>query len=276
MIMPAEPKIGDAYRAENLPRVVFEQVAVKAIGKTVAGPTGPIEGAMVGEELHMEGDLEDKTFAPGYGEFFSGYQAKNNFEANVLTVPADALDEPTPLELQAIQTGADRSFVAARAGNWRAAAAAMIELETARLGLWPHNLPELLGRQLDDALAVLSNHIHAERGRRAAGAALTVASAGLDLALRYRPPAEIDLARFELRTRHLMLDAATRESDAVSGDVTTLEWIRDRLALEGSQARAVSAQLRYLEAAAEAGEFDAVGRAAVRLRDTTSALEPTA
>jgi hypothetical protein len=276
MIMPAEPKIGDVYRAENLPGVVFEQVTVKSIGKTVAGPTGPIEGAMVGEELHMEGDLEDKTFAPGYGEFFSGYQAKSNVEANALTVPADALDEPTPPELQAIQTGADRAFVAARAGNWRAAGAAMRELEKARQGLRTPKLPELLGRQLDDALAALSTDIRAERSRGAAGAALTVASAGLDLALRYRQPAEIDLARFEFGTRQLMLDASTREGDAVRGDVTTLEWIRDRLALEDAQARAVSDQLRYLEGAAEAGEFDAIGRAAVRLRKTISALEPTA
>lgn len=276
MIMPADPKVGDVYRAENMPGVVFEQVTVKAIGKTVAGPTGPIKGAMVGEELHMEGDLEDKTFAPGYGEFFSGYQAKQNFEANALTVPADALDEPTPPELQTVQTGADRAFVAARAGDWRAAGRAMLELDEARLGLRTHSPPELLGRQLSDALAALSDHVRAERSRSAAGAALTVASAGLDLALHYRPPAEIDLARFELRIRQLMVDAATREGDAVKGDVTTLEWIRDRLALDGLQARDVNAQLRYLEAAAEAGEFAAVVRAATRLRETINALEPRA
>jgi hypothetical protein len=276
MIMPADPQVGDVYRAENMPGVVFEQVTVKAIGKPVAGPTGPIEGAMVGEELHMEGDLEDKTFAPGYGEFFSGYQAEQNFEANALTVPADALDEAPPAELQTLGVGADRAFVAARAGDWREARAAERGLNEALVGLRARNLPELLGRQLSDALDALTNHIRGERRRAATAAALAVASAGLDLELRYRQPVEIDLARFELRTRQLSLDAAARDGDAVRGEVTTLQWIRDRLALEGTQARNVDAQLRYLEAAAEAGEFEAIERAAARLRETIRDLEPTA
>jgi hypothetical protein len=69
MIMPAHPKVGDVYRTENVPGLVFEQVTVRTVGTTVDGPHGPIEGAMVGEELHQDGKREAKTFAPGYGEF---------------------------------------------------------------------------------------------------------------------------------------------------------------------------------------------------------------
>ena len=35
---------------------------------------GPVarSRALVGSELHADGSREDKTFAPGYGEFFTG------------------------------------------------------------------------------------------------------------------------------------------------------------------------------------------------------------
>jgi len=64
MIMPAHPKVGEAFRTENIPGLVFEQVTVKTVGKTVQGPSGPVEGAMVGQELHDDGKTSDKVFAP--------------------------------------------------------------------------------------------------------------------------------------------------------------------------------------------------------------------
>ena len=72
MIMPANPQVGDVYFPENTPGFVFEQVRVKAVDQTVQGPRGPVEGAIVASELHQDGAREDKTFAPGYGEFFTG------------------------------------------------------------------------------------------------------------------------------------------------------------------------------------------------------------
>ena len=107
MIMPAHPKVGDVYRTENIPGVAFEQVTVRKVGVTVEGPSGPIRGAMVGEELHQdETALEPKTFTPGHGEWFSG--AGHDFEANALAVPADALRTPTPAELTTLSTSADQ------------------------------------------------------------------------------------------------------------------------------------------------------------------------
>jgi len=89
MIVPEHPRVGDVYRTENIPGLVFEQVTVKAVGRTVVGPSGAVDGAMVGQELHVdEVRLEEKTFAPGRGEWFCG--SGGSFEANALTVPADA------------------------------------------------------------------------------------------------------------------------------------------------------------------------------------------
>jgi hypothetical protein len=52
--------------------------------------------------------------------------------------------------------------------------------------------------------------------------------------------------------------------------------IQDRLALEAPDAGSVDDELRFLEAAAEAGELAAVADAAARLRGTVEGLAPRA
>jgi hypothetical protein len=72
MIMPAKPTVGNIYRPENAPEVVFEEVRVQKVDQTVSGPSGNISGAIEVMELHMDGTREGKVFAPGYGEFSTG------------------------------------------------------------------------------------------------------------------------------------------------------------------------------------------------------------
>jgi hypothetical protein len=66
--------------------------------------------------------------------------------------------------------------------------------------------------------------------RSGRNAALDLVQAVLDLELRYRPPAEIDRARFDLWARQAQVDAVAGRPSAVAGDVAVLEWIRDRFA----------------------------------------------
>ena len=94
MIMPARPKLGDVSRPENIAGLVWEEVAVKTIGKTVSGPFGPVRGAMVGRELHDDGSFSDKVFAPGYGEFYTAHEG--DVEALAVAVPTDARSGPVP------------------------------------------------------------------------------------------------------------------------------------------------------------------------------------
>jgi hypothetical protein len=72
MIMPADPQEGDVYRPENIPGLVYEEVTVQSSGKTVHGPQGLVDEAIVVEELHQDGETEGKIFARGYGEFLTG------------------------------------------------------------------------------------------------------------------------------------------------------------------------------------------------------------
>ena len=270
MIMPARPQVGDVYRTENIPGVAFEEVTVKRVGTTVEGPTGPIDGAMVGQELHLdERALEGKTFAPGYGEFFSG--SGRDFEANALAVPADAASGPEPSELDALSRDAGEAFAAARSNDWGAASAAARGMATAWDAI-ARGAPERLSAQMSAALDALDRAVGARERVQASLAALDVAQAALDLGLRYRSPAEVDAARFRLWARQLAVDALAGDPGAVMGDVAALAWIRDRLTLPTADANRIDDRLRYLEAAAQADEFPAVVGAARELRDSFQGL----
>ena len=116
MIMPAEPKVGDVYRPENIPGLVFEEVTVKAVDQTLDGPPGPVEGGLRGRGTPpLDNNSEEKTFAPGYGEFLTG--GGGDLEALALAVPTDALGGPEPTELATLKTGAGAVFEAASPGT---------------------------------------------------------------------------------------------------------------------------------------------------------------
>ncbi|HKZ54638.1 MAG TPA: hypothetical protein VJ123_04090 [Anaerolineales bacterium] len=273
MIMPANPQVGDVYRPENIPGLVFEEVTVQSIDVTVDGPRGPVHGAIVVQELHMDGAYEDKTFAPGYGEFSTG--SGDNLEALALGVPTDALPGPVPAELATLLSGAVAIFDAAPANDWPAASVTLGTMTTAWDAYRAGGAPPMLDAQMSAALDALSRAVDARNPSQARQAALDIAQASLDFQLRHRPPAEIDLARFDLWAHQLLVDAEADDPGAVSGDVATLEWMRDRFAhtLGSADTGQVDALLGELRAAAaDTEDLAAVTAAAVRLRDLLARL----
>jgi hypothetical protein len=226
---------------------------------------------MVGEELHDDGTFSDKVFAPGYGEFYSAHQG--DVEALALAVPTDAVPEPPPTELRALDRGAAEAFDAAQARDWKAASASAEELSTAwrahRAGEVPPRLVAPMVRALDGLDGAI-----ADRDRATAGtAAIDVAQAALDLELQYRPPAEIDLARFELWVRQVLVDAQAGDLTGVSGDVAALEWVRDRFAhtLEDTDLTRVDTRLAALRESVVDQDLGAAADEAVGLRDALGA-----
>jgi hypothetical protein len=238
MIMPADPQPGDVYFSENTPGFVFEQVTVKAVGKTVQGPQGPVEGAIVGAELHQDGSRENKTFVPGYGEFFTG--AGGDVEALALAVPADELPGPVPPELETLASGS--STMATMKQAWRS--------------FQTRQVPPRLKGVMDDALARQS--------------AFDIATAALDLQLRYRTPAEIDRERFDLWARRLTVDAAAGNAIGVTGDLVVLEWIRDRIlhTLDKVDRTRINTHLGALRANVNDEDLSAAAAEATRLQNT--------
>lgn len=278
MIMPADPQVGDVYRPENIPGVVFEEVTITSVDQTLDGPQGPVAGTIVAEELHMDGICENKAFAPGYGEFASGVGGDR--EVLALAVPTDALDEATPVELDTLYTGAADVFAAAATGDWEAAATTAQTMtaawESYRTG---GEVPPLLEAQMNRMLDALFGDalVPALDARNAAGtrkAAIDVAQATLDLRLRYEMPTEIDTARFGLWIDQLLVDAAADDPGALTGDVATLEQVRDRIAhtLAGADLEQVDTLLEELRTAADDEDLAAAAETGAQLRDLMTTL----
>lgn len=198
MIMPAKPKVGDVYRAENIPAKAFEEITVKAVGQTVAGPNGPVTGAITVQELHMDGLLEEKVFAPGYGEF-STSSVDGDVEPMALATPTDARRGPMPGWLDAFSTAAVAAF-----GTGKAATAEFRAAEVPEK--FADYVPTLLGRP---------------------EAAFDLALAALDLRLQYEAPKAVDRRRFDLWARRALAERGSR--GALLGDVTVLELIWARI-----------------------------------------------
>jgi hypothetical protein len=271
MIMPAAPKVGDAYRPENIAGLVFEEVTVKVVDQTVAGPRGPVHGAITIRELHDDGNVEDKVFAPGYGEFFTG--SGGDVEALALAVPTDSLPGGVPRMLETFSSGADSAFAAVGSGRWSLTSRSVSRMSAAwaayrRTGDVPRRLVAPTGgtvEALGEAVAV--------RDRAAARqAALDVARAALDLELQYRPAAEVDLGRFDTWLRQVLVDVESRDHGALLGDVATLEWIRDRLetVLDRVQLTRLDTLLKELRTKAADGEYAAASKTAAELRELLS------
>jgi hypothetical protein len=272
MIMPGEPHVGDVYRPENIPGLIFEQVTVKDIAQTREGPVGKVKGVMVGQELHMEGDFEDKTFAPGYGELRSGLG--EDYEANALAIPVDALSQPLPPELPKLSSNAILVLDAIRMQDWGKAEAGIGDSRAAYDAYQKRQPPKELDAQARDALDGLANAVQTRDPHAAPIAALNVALAATDMMLRYQRPEEIDAMRFDLWCRQLIVDAEIGEKGFTAGDVATLGWLRDRMALDHDSAQRVDDQLRFLVAATDAKDMTSTATAAERLRKTLLALAP--
>lgn len=279
MIMPAHPNVGDVYRVENIPGVVFEEITVKQVNVPIDTPHGTVVGGMIGDQLHVDGSHSDKTFALGYGEYST--ERGGDIEAVSLAVPIDTLSGPLPGELTALLTGATSVFETARGDSWAAVSSTVRTMKTAWHRLRSRGgVPSLLDAQMTRALAVLSGDglAPAVDQRNIAGsrrAAIDVGHASLDLMLRHRPPAEIDLGRFALWTLQLVLDASSEDPGArVIGDVVSLEIIRDRVwhALPAGDAAALDALLAELRIAATEHEVDEAAALATQLRTLVQRL----
>jgi hypothetical protein len=273
MIMPSDPKVGDAYRTENTPGIAFEEVTVKRVGKMLDGPLGSVKGGLLAEELHMDGKTEGKIFAPGYGEFYTA--DGSDVEALALAVPTDSLSGPLPSELDTLSNGALDIFDAAHSKDWNAASATVEKMsgawETYRAG----EVPKKIEPRMSDALAALSEAVYASNTKQARQAAIDVARWSLDLRLQYRPQAEIDLARMDLWAAQLTLDAAAGDAGAVNGDVFTLGYIRDRIlnTLNSADATRLNTEFLKLQVAAADGDLAAASGTAKRLRETLRSFQ---
>ncbi len=272
MIMPGDPAVGQVFRPEDIPGIVFEEVTVKEVDTVVAGPLGALEGAIVAEELHLDGSRSDKVFAPGYGEFYSAHDGDE--EALAFAVPADRVQGSEPVALAKVVTGTWGLVESTRLEDWEAVDATLTLIE----GYWNEvsdgTTPVRIAEALDTALAGLAGATATKEVEAVTNAAVIVAQSALDLELRYRSVAYVDLGRFHLDAQQLRTDAANENADGVAAEVATLEWIRDRIAgtLAIDELRRVDGELAELRLTSAAGNLLAAADQAARLANLVRTL----
>ncbi len=268
MIMAADPQVGNVWRTENVFGVVFEEITVQAVNLTSPGPFGPVTGVLKVQELHMDGELEAKEFAPGYGEFHSG--SAPDFEATALAVPINRSPGPLPDDLRTVLAGARSMFRLAQSGNWGEASNTVLAMNRS----WERiraSQPRLLKPLMTGALEDLTRAVAAQQSAATRQAALDARRTGLDLLLQYRSRVAVDLARLDLWTSQLELDTQAGDAAGIRSDLIILDWIRQRLAGAGNEReraelRSVEKHLDDLRSAAERGTFAAVLDGARRLQ----------
>ena len=196
MIMPADPQVGDVYRTENIPGLVFEEVVVQSTGETLDGPFGPVEGGIVVEEHHSDGSTESKQFAPGYGEFYTA--ADGEVEALAMTIPTDTASGSQPDALTSAAESASAAVQAAIDGDLAQVEQLAADVGSAVGDLGDAEIPALLRPLLTDGIDSLSTAASDGDEEATTQAAIDVARLVNDLTLRYRPIPEVDLDRIGL------------------------------------------------------------------------------
>lgn len=266
MIMPANPQVGQVYRPENVPGLVFEEVTVRETGKTLDGPFGSIEGGVIMHELHLGGSTEDKTFAPGYGEFYA--DDGGDIEALAMAVPVDVVDGEMPSAVAALADAAISAFDAARDDDLDAAAGSAADVQAAHGDLGTEEVATLIRPVLADAVTALGD---AADSRDAAGimrAAVDVARLAGDLQLRWVAVSEVDISRIARWADQLLIDARAEDLGAVHGDLFALDYTRERVVgvLDATSQTALDAAMEELHVASGAEDFGSILELAGRVR----------
>ncbi len=280
MILPANPAVGDIFRPENIPGLVFEEVTVAATDVTVQGPRGPVSGAIETSELLEDGSSETKYFAPGYGEFSA--LGGTEYVTVALGLPVDAIGGAAPLELTALADVAAGIATDAPGEDWDEIGANAALLETVWAVHRAGDVPPVLAIQMNDAVEGLLEAVEDEDPVETQQAALSVARATLDLQLPYAELLQADIDALHLWTVQLGYDAGTGESGNVAGDVAAIEAVWDRIdsTIPADAAGQIGDVLADLRAAADDEDLAAAAELATDLDallvDITAANETAA
>lgn len=271
MIMPAKPAVGNVYRPENAPEVVFEEVRVQKVDLTVPGPRGNVSGAIEVMELHMDGTREAKVFAPGYGEFSTGNPG-GDLEAVSLAVPTDIRQGPAPAEFGGLSGAAAAVFDAVAAAEAERATQAASSLAAAWDAVLAKGIPPQLKTQMAVDIDALDSALSDGDWRAAESAALRIAQNELDLRLLYQPVLDVDLARLGLWARQLRVDVKAGDARLVLAGVAALERVWERTRSGVQDPAAVAAAMQALRQAADAEDLPAVDEAAAALNRAVGGL----
>ena len=229
MIMPSEPQVGDVYRPENIPGFVFEEVTVQQTDLTVDGPTGPVSGAILVQERLMDGTLEDKVFAPGYGEFSASVPSARELVAVAVAVPTDEVQGRAPAALDRLSESAGAIFEAGARQPWSRLEALAHQARRVYATVSAGDVPPLLDDQTADAIGDLDAALAARSRLDVREAALRIELATLDLEMQYDDHEAIDEDRIEVWELWHELHRAAGDVAGARSDIIIIMAIKDRI-----------------------------------------------
>lgn len=229
VIMPASPRVGDVYLPENIPGFAFEEVTVAQTDATFDGPSGPVPGAMVVQERLQDGTLEDKVFAPGYGEFSASVPADGELVTVAVAVPTDAADGDSPWSLERLCDTARTLSYAAEHVRWSQLVALGRTVGRAWDQVSAGDVPPLLDDQVSDAVESLDSAIESRSRSDLTQAAIDLELAALDIEMLYEEPAEVDEDRLEVWRIQLAVHEAEEEDAAAASDQVIIDAIGARI-----------------------------------------------
>jgi hypothetical protein len=67
VLMPGNPKVGDKFRSEDVPKITTEDNEVLSLSETVTVPSGTYENCLKMKEVLSDGVIEYKYYAKGVG-----------------------------------------------------------------------------------------------------------------------------------------------------------------------------------------------------------------
>ena len=256
MIMPANPQVGDVYRPENIPGLVFEEVTVRAIDETVDGPIGQIQDAVSVREVLMDGVIEDKVFAKGYGEFIAHVASEDEFVTIAVAIPPDLRPTPPPAELDVLVSGARQIFADAPTAPGAAMGPTFDEMTGAWDAYRSSGPPELLGAAMDGALDELRLSISGGDPAATRHAAADALGAAADLSSQHQSATPADIGRLEQAARQAVVDAEAGDTPALMGGIAIARAIWERVGYTIDDTAAAGAFEAALHRLAESTETE--------------------
>lgn len=214
-----------------------------------------------------DGTIEEKYWAPGYGEFHAIVPGVEDVQV-VFALPNDAQAEPLPPELRDLQQGAAEASAQAAGEDWEALNAALTELRSDWEAYDPGSrsvLPDAFVSAIDDALSALETAATDHDPDATAEAAVALELAVVDVMMTHGEPQ--DVLRIGALTRRLELEAAAEDADAAGNTVAVIAALWARSSGSVTDPSGIDEAVDTLETAAEDEDFAAMVEAAEALRD---------
>ncbi len=237
LIMPAKPLVGMVFHPENAPGIAYETDEVVTLNAKAMTPAGLIANGLFIKETMMEGELEHKVWAQGYGivEDQSGEEILHL----VLAGRTDAAAQLLPAPLQTIEAQAEDIIDIVGDGDWAGVQADVAAIAAA----WKQyqgqaaaaEAPQIIQDAFAGELRHLQERSAAKDGPGALQAANNASAALMDLYAVYSPAVPADIGRLDVFERQVLLDAAANDLRAAANSLARVDtiWARVKpLALE--------------------------------------------